>query len=69
MEGCVDGHSPKPMPAPVTAARSPLELKTQKPFAKDVLKQALSHAELAANAHSQLQKAIQDGLLQVSDVF
>jgi len=44
-------------------------LKTQKPFAKDVLKQALSHAELAANAHSQLQKAIQDGLLQVSDVF
>jgi len=44
-------------------------IENSKAFAKDVLKQALNHAELAANDHKQLQKAIQDGLLEVSDVF
>ena len=40
-----------------------------KAFSKDVLKQALNHAELAENDHAELRKAIKDGVIQASDVF
>jgi hypothetical protein len=44
-------------------------IQNSKAFAKEVLKQALNHAELAENDHAELQKAIKDGVIQGSDVF
>ena len=44
-------------------------IKDSKAFSKDVLKQALSHAELAENEHAELQKAINAGVIQASAVF
>jgi hypothetical protein len=44
-------------------------IENSKAFAKEVLKQALTNAELAENDHGQLLKAITDGVVQVSDVF
>jgi uncharacterized protein (DUF2252 family) len=44
-------------------------IQNPKDFAKEVLKQALTHAELAENDHTELQKAINDGMIQASDVF
>jgi hypothetical protein len=44
-------------------------IQNSKAFAKEVLKQALNHAELAENDHAELQKAINDGVIQASDVF
>jgi hypothetical protein len=45
------------------------QVENAKVFAKDVLKQASTHAELAENDHAQLQKAIREGVIQASDVF
>ena len=44
-------------------------IENSKAFAKEVLNQALTHAELAENDHVQLQTAIRDGVIQASDVF
>jgi hypothetical protein len=44
-------------------------IQNSKAFAKEVLKQALNHAELAEKDHAKLQKAIKDGVVQASDVF
>ena len=44
-------------------------IKDSKAFSKVVLKQALSHAELAKNDHDELQKAIKSGVIQASDIF
>jgi hypothetical protein len=44
-------------------------IENSKAFAKDVLNQALSHAELAENDHAELRKAIAVGTLEVSEVF
>jgi uncharacterized protein (DUF2252 family) len=44
-------------------------IQNSKAFAKEVLKQALSHAELAKNDHDELRKAIKSGVIQASDVF
>jgi len=44
-------------------------IENSKGFAKEVLKQALNHAELAENDHAELQKAINAGVIQASDVF
>jgi uncharacterized protein (DUF2252 family) len=44
-------------------------IQNSKAFAKEVLKQALNHAELAENDHAELRKAIKNGIIQASDVF
>jgi hypothetical protein len=44
-------------------------IQNTKAFAKEILKKALTHAELTQNDHSRLQKAINDGVIQASDVF
>ena len=45
------------------------QVENSKSFAKDVLKQASTHAELAEYDHAQLQKGIREGAIQASDVF
>ena len=44
-------------------------IEDSKAFAKEVLNQALTHAELTENDHAQLLSAIATGEIQVSDVF
>jgi hypothetical protein len=44
-------------------------IEDSKDFAKEILKQALTHAELAENDHAELQKAIKEGEIEASDVF
>jgi uncharacterized protein (DUF2252 family) len=44
-------------------------IENSKAFVKEMLKQALSHVELAENDHVELQKAIKAGVIQASDVF
>jgi hypothetical protein len=44
-------------------------IEDSKAFAKEVLKQALTHAELAENDHAELQKGIKEGEIEASDVF
>ncbi|MCX5937072.1 MAG: DUF2252 family protein [Cyanobium sp. LacPavin_0920_WC12_MAG_62_9] len=44
-------------------------IEDSKAFAKEVLKQALTHAELAENDHAELKKAIKEGEIVASDVF
>jgi len=44
-------------------------IEDSKAFAKEILKQALTHAELAENDHAELQKAIKEGEIEASDVF
>lgn len=44
-------------------------IENSKAFAKTVLDQALGHAELTENDHTELKTAIKEGVIQASSIF